>query len=359
MARPKIFVSSTYYDLKYLRERLERFIRKYNFEPILFEDGDVYYNPNKPIDQSCYSEVEQCQMMILIVGGKYGTIIKNEKDKANYNDKHVSITQKEYKTAIDKGIPVMVFIEKNVYIDYETYRNNTVSTIPKDFKFAHIDTTNIFDFISILNLSVIKTFEKVEEIEEYFANQVSGMFYDYLKQLQDKKQDDDVLTSVNQLKQVTEIILSNTHAIAKDVFKDNKPEYDKIIFKQNTIIIDFFIDLFIECIKIDFDYKEINDTLVTQIVDLCFDTILNNDSVNSIYDNNSFDWEKYNCIYKDFMKRLLEINNKIKITKFNYLSFLRQFKLNIMSLIIGDDELKKYINDKMIYTFKNDILCPF
>lgn len=37
MATPRIFISSTYYDLKYVRERLERFIRSYCFEPRLFE----------------------------------------------------------------------------------------------------------------------------------------------------------------------------------------------------------------------------------------------------------------------------------------------------------------------------------
>ena len=46
MAKPRVFVSSTYYDLKYVRERLERLISSYCFEPILFESDDVFFNPN-------------------------------------------------------------------------------------------------------------------------------------------------------------------------------------------------------------------------------------------------------------------------------------------------------------------------
>ena len=37
MAKPRVFVSSTYYDLKYVRERLNRFLMSYNMEPVLFE----------------------------------------------------------------------------------------------------------------------------------------------------------------------------------------------------------------------------------------------------------------------------------------------------------------------------------
>ena len=37
--KPRIFISSTFYDLKYIREDLANFVRSYNYEPVLFEDG--------------------------------------------------------------------------------------------------------------------------------------------------------------------------------------------------------------------------------------------------------------------------------------------------------------------------------
>ena len=52
--KPRIFVSSTFYDLKYVREDISAFIRKYDFEPIMFEDGDIGYTPGHPLDTSCY-----------------------------------------------------------------------------------------------------------------------------------------------------------------------------------------------------------------------------------------------------------------------------------------------------------------
>ena len=36
MSKPRIFVSSTYYDLKYVRERIEILISDYCFETKLF-----------------------------------------------------------------------------------------------------------------------------------------------------------------------------------------------------------------------------------------------------------------------------------------------------------------------------------
>lgn len=41
MARPRIFISSTYYDLKYIRGGLEAFVRQMGYDPILFEKGDI------------------------------------------------------------------------------------------------------------------------------------------------------------------------------------------------------------------------------------------------------------------------------------------------------------------------------
>ncbi len=76
--KPRVFLSSTYFDLKHVRERLERFIENYFFEPVLFESDNVVFEHNKPLDISCYNEVKLCHMMVLIIGGRYGSIISGE-----------------------------------------------------------------------------------------------------------------------------------------------------------------------------------------------------------------------------------------------------------------------------------------
>ena len=53
--KPRIFVSSTFYDLKYVREDLSNFIKAHDFEPIMFEDGDIGYTPGQALDGACYA----------------------------------------------------------------------------------------------------------------------------------------------------------------------------------------------------------------------------------------------------------------------------------------------------------------
>jgi hypothetical protein len=108
MPKPRIFVSSTYYDLKYIRADLEMFISNYGFEPILFERGQIAYDHQKPLDLSCYKEVKSCQMLILIIGGRYGSpsskpIPKGQDDP--FFEWYNSITREEYLTAISIILP--------------------------------------------------------------------------------------------------------------------------------------------------------------------------------------------------------------------------------------------------------------
>ena len=72
--KPRIFVSSTYYDLKYIRNDLENFIKSFGYESVLFESGGVAFVPNNDIESSCYNEIKNCHMLILIIGGRYGSL---------------------------------------------------------------------------------------------------------------------------------------------------------------------------------------------------------------------------------------------------------------------------------------------
>ena len=109
---PKVFISSTYYDLKYIREDLSQFVKNYKFEAILFENGDIGYEPGKPLDESCYRYISKSDMVILIVGGLYGSPATGEiQDKFN---EYMSITRKEFQAAKDADIPIFVFIDSEV-----------------------------------------------------------------------------------------------------------------------------------------------------------------------------------------------------------------------------------------------------
>ena len=73
MAKPRVFVSSTYYDLKYIRASLAEFIESLGFEAILHERGAIPYLPNIDLDESCRIELQNADIVILIIGGRYGS----------------------------------------------------------------------------------------------------------------------------------------------------------------------------------------------------------------------------------------------------------------------------------------------
>ena len=121
MAKPRIFVSSTYIDLKHTRRHIEAFIKQMGYESVLFENGDIPFHFDQPLDISCYGEIETCHMLILIIGGKYGSSSseneneeKDEKKDEKKNNERIafynSITKKEYLTAREKNIPIFIFI---------------------------------------------------------------------------------------------------------------------------------------------------------------------------------------------------------------------------------------------------------
>ena len=101
MARPRVFISSTFYDLRQVRADLERFIKELGYEPVLNERGSIPYEAKEQLEEYCYREIELCEILLALIGGRYGTGSK----RSPY-----SISQLELKTAMDKGKQVYVFV---------------------------------------------------------------------------------------------------------------------------------------------------------------------------------------------------------------------------------------------------------
>jgi hypothetical protein len=82
MARPRVFISSTYYDLKYIRGGLEAFVRQMGYDPILFEKGDIPFHHDSLLETSCLQEIDSADMLVLIIGGRHGSMSKEDRELA-------------------------------------------------------------------------------------------------------------------------------------------------------------------------------------------------------------------------------------------------------------------------------------
>jgi hypothetical protein len=181
MAIPRVFISSTCYDLSEVRDSLVDFIRSFGFEPVLSETGDVFYHPDIHTHDSCLKEIENCQLFILIIGGRFGGSYVADTKK--------SIVNAEYNTAIEKQIPVFTFVKKNVHSDHHVYLKNKTNSSLKDIVFPSIESNSfaekIFSFIDEVRMAPVNNgffaFEFARDIISLLRKQWAGMFFDFLQ----------------------------------------------------------------------------------------------------------------------------------------------------------------------------------
>ncbi len=185
---PRIFISSTFYDLKYAREDLGNFISGFGFEPIRSEAGNIGYTPGVELDESCYATMGNSDMAILIVGGRYGSPASGEIPSQEAFKKFSSVTYKEFKTAIATKVPVFIFIEDDVLNEYLLYKKNQKEIEDETIKlqFNAVDHINVFRFIddiySIPKLPIFG-FKTVAEIKNILRLQWADLFRNYLASL--------------------------------------------------------------------------------------------------------------------------------------------------------------------------------
>ncbi len=375
---PRIFVSSTYYDLKHVRERLESFINNYGFEPVLFESDKVTYQHGRPIDQSAYYEVGLCHIMVLIIGGRYGsqTSVDNlTVDREKYDEEFISITRREFETAVQKNIPILIFIDKNVNSDYETYKENqgffdseSPDTIvsKRKFKFAHVDHTNVFKFMDLVRGRPIKTFEKVEEIEIYLKAQFSGLFYLYLESLKRKAEDNKILNTISELNNITLRMNEMLNSVGKEILGKDEKEYKKVIDNQLSILFDFFCDNFFSLTAFvnTFSEEELNKIDIVQIARILYFKSLKISiptlpKWKDFEEYKKFAYETDNAILNPIRIELTTLNKKLVLKKFDYRVLNTELKQKVLPFIrneADENELIRRIAEKIEY-----LLCelPF
>ncbi len=91
MATPRVFISSTYYDLKHVRNDVCHFITSLGYTPVMHDRGGVAYTQTEPLESSCYSELATCNIVVCIIGDHFGTQSSNS---------DFSITMEELRSAI-------------------------------------------------------------------------------------------------------------------------------------------------------------------------------------------------------------------------------------------------------------------
>ena len=236
--KPRIFISSTFYDLKYVREDLANFVRAYDYEPVLFEDGDIGYTPGRSLDKSCYESMRNSDMVILIIGGEYGSAASGE-EKDDFKE-YMSVTRNEFRTAIEAGIPIFAMIDKKVMTEYGVYEAN-YDSIEKEnhgMKFPTTKNINVFRFIKEIKGIVtlpIQEFEKSSDIKGFISKQWADMFKNYLSSLRTERENRKIESSVNEMNNLIQKMNIMLDSVGKNVLSKENPDAYKSVVDQQEI----------------------------------------------------------------------------------------------------------------------------
>ena len=94
----KVFVSSTYEDLKAYRATVRRAIQKLGHHPIMMED---FVSSSKPPKNECLEKLEESDVLLGIYAYRYGFVPRGDE---------ISITELEYRHALSTGKDVCCFL---------------------------------------------------------------------------------------------------------------------------------------------------------------------------------------------------------------------------------------------------------
>lgn len=205
MAGLRVFVSSTCYDLSTIRSQLRTFILSQGHEPLMSDYSDLLYDPRLHTHTSCVDEVASADIVVLIVGSRFGgksvpeALSKLDFEKLGKESKsteflkkreNLSVTQLEILKAVEGEIPVFTFIDDGVWHDHALYEKNKGKSIISEIEFPAIEKPEtapfIFEFINFLRHRTrgnsVFPFAKTQDIEETLRKQWSSLFQKLLQE---------------------------------------------------------------------------------------------------------------------------------------------------------------------------------
>ena len=318
MARPRIFVSSTYYDLKHIRSSLENFIDLMGFESILSEKGQIAYSPEIPLDESCYREVGNSDIFIIIIGGRYGSEKSENRDKKDkrFFDRYDSITKQEYKSAIERDIPSYILIEKSVYSEFEIFLKNKNN---ESINYVHVDSVNIFhlieDVLSQPRNNPVHQFDRYSDIEAWLKEQWAGLFRELLNQRSKQTQIASLASQVNTLGELNRTLKRYLEEVISKVSPEDSA---KLIEDETTRL---------EEAK---QFELLSQNNLVQFFEMEFDIFVN-DYRYALIKSKTF---------KDFADELSELNKEKSDEIHSLIDEFTYDDINLTREIVGLDPLK-------------------
>lgn len=226
MAKPRVFISSTFFDLRSLRDDLDRFVRAHGFEPVRHERGQVPYGIEERPEHYAYREIETCDMLVCIIGGRFGSVSSG----GNY-----SITQRELKTALERGKQLYIFVEDNVLNEYRYFLlNRAVAGV----KFPAVDNIKVHEFLEeihgLAKGNPVFPFSVGSDITNMLQEQWAGLFQRLLQENANKQNTnliDELQRSLHTVGKLVEFLTAqnnNSRTAIDEILFENHPLFSEL-----------------------------------------------------------------------------------------------------------------------------------
>jgi len=173
MAKPRIFLSSTCFDLGDARTELTDFLKKRGFEVLNSQTGAFGVKPKVHSHDACLAMMEHADYVVLMIGGRRGgTYVASDK----------SITNEEIRAAQKLGRPIFAFVDRKVEALRAIYRKNPTANFA-----PVVDDVRIFDFIDKISSghedNWLHQFDDVTEIKRTLTAQFAYFLLLYSRSL--------------------------------------------------------------------------------------------------------------------------------------------------------------------------------
>ena len=236
----QIFISSTYEDLKDIRESIIKCVLEMGHIPVGME---MFSAADEEQWKMIQKQIDECDYYVVIVAHRYGSI-----------DKGVSYTEKEYDYASEKGIPILGFIiEESAkwpakFIDKDSDTLSRLSLFKEKIKSKMINQWKTSeDLYAKAAIALSKAFTAYERPGYVRGDELAtkGVF-DELARLstENARLRDDLSNAHKQIqrnKDNTELefmnVLKTTNHVIPIKFKDNDDEWDR---SHSASLLDIF-----------------------------------------------------------------------------------------------------------------------
>lgn len=241
MPVPRVFISSTYFDLRHIRASLDQFIRSLGFEIVLSEKGDIAYSYDRALDESCYREVGTSDMLVLIVGGRTGAIASDAVAEDGlaadrFFERYDSITRREYEKAAEADIPTFVLVDAGVFSEYQTFKSNRDNAT---IRYPSVDTVNVFslldDILARPRNNPVQPFTTFSDAETWLRKQWAGLFGELLKRSSEERKLAELSVQVDEMRDLNQTLKTYMETVVSSVAPDAS---ERIISTEQTRLAD-------------------------------------------------------------------------------------------------------------------------